>query len=352
MYQEKIRTLHLYVTEDEEETAPVIDAEPERELPPPVNPWGIVYCSLIGACCTLVPLLALLLASLLPSSDLTISQTLTLTLAVHPSTAQESLFALTPIALHEQSSAPATGLVQEPATKAVGLLTFYNGSFTTQFVAAGTRFTGRDGSRVVTTQAATIPPATATTPPTDGTASVMAVSLVAGATGNILPSDIHAVCCGGVVLVQNLDAFSGGQDAHTATVVTQRDITTATAPLQRRLEQEANNQAQRAFSPGTFLLPLACTTRPTANHQPGDQATQVQVTVSVHCQPFAYALAAIQQRATASIRQQIPATWMLDHLTAIVLTATVTDAARGTATVTIHVTAWVKAIHPSRSRER
>jgi hypothetical protein len=351
MYQENVRTWHIYLSEDDEE-APVIDADPEPQPapPPPINPLGIAYCAGMGAFCTLVPLLAFLLASLLPAYDATFSHTLTLTLALHPSAAQVPLAALSPISRTSQATVPATGSVQEPATKALGLLTFYNGSFSPQYVPAGTRFTGTDGKRVVTAQSVTIPPATATTPPTDGTVSVTAYSTVAGEAGNLAPFDIHQVCCGGAILVQNLNAFSGGQDAHTVTVVTQRDLTTATAQLRNRLEQEANDQAQRELAPGQRLLPLACTTRTTANHQPGDQATQVQITVSERCTPFAYALASIQRQATATIRPRLPRPFSIERVSVIVLTATVTNPTRGTAAVTIHVTAFLRAIRPNRSR--
>ncbi len=351
MYQERVRTLHIYLSEEDEE-APIIDAEPEPQPapPPPINPLGIAYCAGIGAFCTLLPLVALLLTSLLPAYDATLSQSLTLTLAVHPSAAQVPLSALAPISRTSQATVPATGSVQEPAIKALGLLTFYNGSFTPQYVPAGTGFTGTDGKQVVTAQSVTIPPATATTPPTDGTVSVTAYSVIAGEAGNLAPFDIHHVCCGGVVLVQNLNAFSGGQDAHTVTVVTQSDLATATTQLRTRLQQEADDQAQRELAPGQHLLPLACTTRTSATHQPGDQASQVQITVSERCTPFAYTVAFIQQRAAALIRPRVPRTFSIARVSVIILTATVTDAAKGTGVVTAHVAAFVQAIHPRRSR--
>ncbi len=351
MSQEQVRTLHIYLFSEDEDEAPVIEAEPEPDAPPlpPLDPRGLAYCACIGAFFALLPLFALLFANLLPPFDASFSQTRTLTLAVHPSATQVPLVAFSPITKTGQTSVPATGSVEEPATKAVGLLAFYNGSFTPQDVPAGTSFTGKNGIRVEIAQPVTVPPAMPTTPPTDGTVSVVAHSTVVGPAGNLPPLAIQAVCCGGAVLVQNLDAFSGGQDAHTVTVVTQSDLTTATAQLRTRLEQEADAQAQGKLAPGWHLLPLACTTRTSATHRAGEQAMQVQITVSVRCAPFAYAGASIERRAEALIRPQVPRTFTLARLVVIVLAATVTDATRGTAVVTIHVTAWFQASRPQRS---
>src|SRR5581483_708512 len=87
MSQEQVRTLHIYLFSEDEDEAPVIEAEPEPDAPPlpPLDPRGLAYCACIGAFFALLPLFALLFANLLPPFDASFSQTRTLTLAVHPS---------------------------------------------------------------------------------------------------------------------------------------------------------------------------------------------------------------------------------------------------------------------------
>ncbi len=76
----------------------------------------------------------------------------------------------------------ATGKGHQDATQAAGSLTFYNGSFSSKSIDAGTVFTGSDGIQVVTDQTALIPPGN---PPTYGAATVPAHAVHAGSQGNI-----------------------------------------------------------------------------------------------------------------------------------------------------------------------
>lgn len=346
MYQEKRRTLHIYLAE--EDAFPILDAGSAREKQPRINPLGIAYCSFICTFFALLPLLAMILARTLPAYDATLSKTLVLAFSLHPTATQVPLSPLSPISRTDQATVSATGSVQEPATQALGLLTFYNGSFLSQSVPAETSFTGKDGVRVVITQRVTIPPATLTSPPTDGTASVTAYSAVFGSAGNIAPSDIQYACCGGEMLVQNLDAFSGGKNAQKVTVVMQSDITSTTTPLRNNLHQEAADQALREMPPGQQLLSLACTVGAKANHQAGDQAQQVQITVSERCIPLAYAVLSVQQQAMVMIHPFLPHTYTIERALVIVLTATLTDETRGLGTATVHITAFLREIHPQR----
>ncbi len=157
---EELETIHVYILRERENDPPTIDAEPERERAQPPrqrNAWGLAYCSFIGAFFTLMPLVAFLVASLLPPYDAVLSKTVTLALSLHPTAEQVPLYELPAITNTRQMTVPATGSIQEPATKALGLLTFYNGLFTPQTVSAGTILTGKDGVRVVTREQAIIP---------------------------------------------------------------------------------------------------------------------------------------------------------------------------------------------------
>ena len=252
---------------------------------------------------------------------------------------QVQSYMLPEIIVTGEKEALSTGSIHQPATAATGLITFYNGSFTTQVVPAGIILQGNGGRRISTDQQARIPPATPTTPPTYGTVSVIAHSLLLGAVGNIPDQDINDACCGVSLLAQNIYPFSGGRDARDITVVTANDIATAVAAPQTNLDQETHDQAQAEMKPGQQELPLVCTTSTTANHRPGDQAQQVHVTVTKHCLAPAYTLSGVWQQVTRAIAKSIPSSYRLVRVTILLLTATVTDGKRGAGTLSLHITA-------------
>ena len=346
---EEMETVHIYVLR--ENVPPVIDAEPLQEEPQPQqNRWGMTYCSCIGVIFTLIPFVAILAASLLPPYDAVLNKTLSLTLSLHPAPSQVQLNQLPAITKMRKATVLATGKIQEPATRADGLITFYNGLFTSQTIPAGTVLTGKDGINIVTSSQALIPAATPTTPPTYGTVSVMARSELPGTAGDIAASDIDQACCGPSILAQNLDAFSGGTNAQEVTVVMQSDLINATALLKNALDQETHDQAQSEQKAWQQLLPLQCPTSTNASHQAGDQAQEVTVTVSTQCLPLAYTVASVQQQAMSVLSHTLPHTYQLLRMSMILLDATGVDAHTGTATLTVHLTAFLQMIHPLRNR--
>src|SRR5258708_6278428 len=348
---EERETLHVYIVRENTPDPPIIDAEPEPTgQQTPRKPFGLAYCAGLGVFFTLLPLVALLVANLLPSYDAILSKTLTLHLSLHPMRDEIPLDQLPVVTGTNTGRVKATGLLQEPATRAEGLITFYNGLFTSQTVPAGTLLTGKDGGSVVTSVQALIPAAAPTTPPTYGTISVVAHSSLTGAAGNIVASDIDRECCGASILAQNVDAFRGGTDAQDVTVVTQSNLTNATATLKTKLDQQTHDQAQREVPAGQQLLPLQCATSTTANHQAGDQALEIAVTVSAHCLPLAYALASVQQQAMTVLSRLLPHAYRVVRISLILGDVTAMDARQGTATLAVFLTAYVQSIHPSRRR--
>ncbi len=346
---EERETLHVYIVRENTPDPSIIDADPEPTVrQTPSNPFGLAYCASLGVFFSLLPLIALRVANLLPSYDTVLSKTLTLHLSLHPTRDELLLDQLPVVTGTNAGSVKATGLLQEPATRAEGLITFYNGLFTAQTVPAGTLLTGKDGVSVVTSAQALIPAASPTTPPTYGTVSVAAHSSLTGTAGNIVASDIGRACCGASILAQNVDAFSGGTDAQDVTVVTQSDLANATATLKTEVDQQTHDQAQREVPAGQQLLPLECTTSTTANHQAGDQASEIAVTVSAHCLPLAYVLASVQQQAMTVLSRMLPHTYLLVRISLILGDVTAMDARQGTATLTVFLTTYVQSIHPSR----
>ncbi len=234
---EKIRTMHIYYEEDE--ALPVIEIESDPD-PEPITPAS--HSTALGICCGILlvllcigtPLFAIGLAQAYPNTyDTALSRTVVLTLSRNPTPGQVGLVELPTIKHSAQLRIVATGSIQQEAREALGLITFYNGLFTAQDVPTGTRITGRDGVVVVTLQNATVPAATPTTPPTEGTVSAPAEAVSAGVSGNIAAQDINQVCCGGAILAQNLDAFSGGLDARIVPVLTQGDMSAGKQMLSR-----------------------------------------------------------------------------------------------------------------------
>ncbi len=348
---EGLETIHIYLLR--ENAPPVIDAAPEREQEKPhpgSNQWGIVYCASIGLLFALLPLVAIIAASLFPPYDMIVSKTLALTLSLHPVANQVQLYPFPIITKTKQATVKATGRVQESATRAEGLITFYNGLFTSQLVPTGTVLTGKDGVSIVTSEPALIPAATPTTPPTYGTISVMAHSERLGPTGNIVANDIDRACCGPSILVQNLDTFSGGANAREVTVVMQSDITHTAVTLKAELGQAAQDQAQSEVQAGQQLLPLQCTISTKANHQAGDQAQEVTITVSEQCLPLAYTMASVQRQVTAVLARSLPLAYQFARLSIIVLNTGEIDIHKGTAALTVHVTAFLQVIHSTRRR--
>lgn len=201
-YQEdEIETVHVYMLHEPLE---------EDEEPPPKRAWrwGTWEPSRI------VSFLAQLAAVFL-LSGLNIAppaQVITTNIAV-PAT-------LLPVQ-HIQASAIiiATGSRVIPATAARGTLTIYNGAALVEQLPAGFVVTSAQGVEIATDQAVTIPAANA---PTFGVAQVAAHAVVAGAAGNVAAATIHQQD-GSSLVIKNLAAFSGGQDGHTETFVTDDD---------------------------------------------------------------------------------------------------------------------------------
>jgi hypothetical protein len=327
--QQPIRTIHVYF---EEEELPTIDADPEPEQQPTrytsLGLWcGLFFCLL----CIAVPIWATFLSPTYANTyDTSLSRTLTLQLSLHPTATQVPLDRLPVISKTEQVTVTATGSIHQDATKATGLITFFNGSFSQQFIPAGTRLTSKDGIAAVTAQNAYIPPATATTPPTYGTVSVTATSTVAGSMGNIAASDINQACCGASVLAQNLYPFTGGQDARDVPVLAKTDIASGTQTLTGQVSAAMNDQAQREMKPGLILLPLNCSPTLTSDHQPGDEVSSAILTLKESCTPLAYfagAIAAVSQHGFT-----LPQGYHLVSFTALVLDSH-TTATEGTLTV-------------------
>lgn len=345
--QEKIRTIHVYFEEEEAEINQIIEADPPK---PTINRIAACYLWFQAFLFTLIPVLAIILANMLPPYDVVLTKTLYVTLSLHPTTSQGRLYALPQIIKTDQTTVPATGRVHENGTTAIGVITFFNGLFTSQTVPAGTKLTGKDGIIVVTEDAAVIPAASPTTPPTYGTLSVTAYSSISGTSGNIAAHDIDQACCGPSILAENLDAFSGGKNAQDVTVVKSSDITNASDTLKTQLFQEASDQAEREKETSQQSFPLSCTNTTSASKNPGDQAQTVSVTVATTCTPIAFSLAGVERLAEGKLASLVPRSYRLIRSSFLVVSATLNNTNPETGTVTLQVSAYLATIHHVSAR--
>jgi Baseplate J-like protein len=192
---------------------------------------------------------------------------------------------LPPLTISQSQTVPTTGKGHQDAKAATGFITLYNGQFQNVTIAAGTILTGASGIQVVTDQDADIP---AANPPAFGQVTVSAHAMKAGIRGNIPASDINQACCATSVLVKNTQPFYGGQDERTYTTVTHNDIHSVSTVLKTTIAQSITGALQGQHRSQEQLQLLPCTPTVSSNHQPGDEATQVKVTVSETCSAVAY----------------------------------------------------------------
>ncbi len=189
------------------------------------------------------------------------------------------------ITMSEQKTVPTTGTIRQAAQAAHGFITFYNAASYVQTVSVGTLLTGADGIQVLTDQDAIIPAAVM---PTEGQTTILGHAVTTGPQGNIKIGDLYGACCRLNVFVTN-GAFHGGQDARTYQSVTQQDINAVTASVKSGLEQSVQAALQtQVQATETLVTPLSCTSNVTPDHQPGEEATQVHVTINETCTGTTY----------------------------------------------------------------
>jgi len=285
---------------------------PPPASPLPATPRRLPRGLLIGALLSLVALLlgiALLVLSYLgPPAQATVlliprTWTVSLTRNVQSGRGLPARV-LAPITVSHALTVPSSGTGHTQARVAQGRITFYNGAFETQTIAAGTTLAGQDGVVAVTDAAAVIPAARPTTPPTYGAATVPAHAASAGAAGNIAAYDLNTACCATSVLAKNLSAFAGGQDARTFRVVAQADIDTAARHLTPQVQAEVQARLVAALYAGERLASLPCQPRQTASANVGQAASSVTVTVAATCQGVAYPPVAVQSLAATLLSQK------------------------------------------------
>ncbi|WP_376793876.1 baseplate J/gp47 family protein [Thermogemmatispora sp.] len=208
-------------------------------------------------------------------------------LPANPARHQISARLLASAELRQSRQVPASGHGVRPASRAEGVLTFYNALPVPQSVPKGTVLSDQSGVEVMTDETAQL---AAAMPPMEASASVPAHAIQPGSQGNIPAFDFRAVaCCGNGITVQNPLAFSGGSDPQPYTYVQQSDIDQASMALQASLIAAAQRDLQsRAAANERFAGQTRCPTLTSTDHQAGDRVPAVTVTVSVICSGEVY----------------------------------------------------------------
>src|SRR5579875_1224759 len=243
----------------------------------------------------------------LPTSDVTItivpaSQTVSnsyiisgVTGTANPQQEQISVRQLSYTTPAATANVAGTGVHTVPATAAHGTLTFYNLLLSPQQVNAGTIFTTSNGVQIVNSTIAYIPAATPTsTGENFGVVSVPAHAVDPGSSGNIGALAINGTCCttDNSIIVKNLSAFSGGQDAQHYTFIQQSDVNSAVAQVQPGLLTKAQSGLKAQVQPGEQLVNTAqCSPTVNVSQPVGDQGRNISsatATVTETCTAEAY----------------------------------------------------------------
>ncbi len=334
--QEPIRHIHIYIETPEEGTAtvesdlvtPTPDAQtqeqediqgqktqPVAEAPQRRRRVPLFVVLLVCVCCGVLTLslgYLYVLPLVAPSAtvnlvaetrQLTTSNTITLVTGT-ASTDQGELAAraVSSGTINQARTVATTGTGHQDARAASGTITFYNAAPTIQQLPAGTLITGKNGIQVLTDQDVTIPAAIY---PTFGEAHVSAHAAAPGPTGNSAAGDIYGPCCR-----LNLSAvsgpFTGGQDARTYPLVTQQDIETVASSLKTTvMEQESTALHGQVKQDESLLTLTPCNPVVTSDHQPGTEAQQVTITVTITCTGIIYNTQSYQSLATQLSMQDV-----------------------------------------------
>jgi len=244
------------------------------------------------------------------------------------------------LTLSQSVSVPATGKRHQDATEAQGSITFYNGQFASVIIPAGIMITSATGIHIIINKPAVIP---AANPPIFGQTTVSAHAAIAGSQGNIPAYDINTACCLTSVLAKNTEAFTGGQNARDYLVVTKADIDQAAATIQTSLEKSERAALQAQVNPGEGLVTPPCSKLVNSDHQPGDEAREVTVSVSETCSSVAYDAQKVYANATQLIHKEAikrlgTGYSLLGDMQFTILHA-ITDHTKGIATLSVKIAA-------------
>ncbi len=195
----------------------------------------------------------------------------------------------------------ATGSKTIAGSQATGTILFVNTQRQPVTVSAGMVFATITGVQVQTTASVIVPPRRQGE---NGTATVQAMALTAGAGGNIGANTINTKCCTSLS-VSNPNGFSGGANTSSVAVVTQADINRASSALIAQIEQQELHQLLQGLAPGEVLTGLPTyTTHVSSDHPVGSEVNQFTVQAQVSASALAYNRTSADQLAGQLLSKQ------------------------------------------------
>lgn len=342
----RVIDVHIYDLPVPEQEPPNVKSEPVPTPQQTGRVWRVARWSAVCALVVSVPLF-LWFSPLLVSADATITivpvsrqirttSMITVVVGQTPTGQQVAGRTLGELTMSQQQSGPATGRAHQDASAAHGFITFYNAAPFTQTVPGETIITGADGVQIVTDQDAIIPAARY---PTFGETTVAAHALTTGPEGNIRVADVYGPCCRLNISAVN-SPFTGGQPARDYATVIEQDVASVVSSLTKSLLQSERAALQtQVASDETLITPLPCQQTITPDHQPGEEATQVHVTVSETCNGVVYNTQRYQEQLVQRVTQQAGAHLEGYHMTGLQQTVDqVTPTQQGVA-LQVHLTA-------------
>ncbi len=205
-----------------------------------------------------------------------------------------------PLTLSKTKTVETTGHGHQDAQQASGFITFYNAAPQEQTIAAGTLLTGADGIQVVTDQNVYLP---GSQPPVETQVTVSAHAVNPGTQGNIKAGDISGSCCRINILVSN-NTFSGGQDERNFKIVTKADIQGVVSSLVPTLTSTMHTSLVKLVRPHETLVEQTCSQHIGIDHQVGEEATTVTITVQKSCEAGAYSTDSYTSQVMNALSQQ------------------------------------------------
>jgi hypothetical protein len=249
-----------------------------------------------------LPLEATATVTITPQAQ-SLQKDVTFTIASNPKVGQVRGRQLEAISLTKTKTVPATGHASNPATRATGIITFYNADSQAHTIPIGVTFTAPDGATIVTDSAVTVQAAVL---PEVGIAITAAHVIQAGSNGNIAAHTIYTRCCGSeFITATNTSAFTGGQDARSYSFIESSDIQNAATDLLASLTPQATAALQKQARTSEQLVTPLCSPRTQESAEPGAAAPDVTVSVTQSCKALAYSLDSLDQVATSSLAQSL-----------------------------------------------
>ena len=279
-----------------QEVEPVAPAKKRFKLPYIVVPLVLLFLLAAGAGSYfyLFPLTASATVTIIPQAK-SLHKDVTLTIAQNPKPGQVQGRELQAISLTKSMTVPATGHAHEDATRAQGIITFYNANSQSYTIPAGVSFSVQ-GVTIVTDASVTVQ---AAIPPSFGIAIASAHAVQAGVAGNIVAHALSTRCCGSSFLTAtNTSAFSGGQDAKDYSYIQTSDLQNGANTLLASLTPQAIEALNKEARTGEQLVPPLCNPHTSSDQQAGATATSVTVSVTQSCSIVAYLTNSLNQVAT------------------------------------------------------